>query len=117
MFVFFSEFIVVSVVWWCNDKVKLGKVYLAFVVAVILFIIVALYLWYMIEVSGIRFALMSPVYPTTPGLLMFGVTFLVVMIGLLVIVTWGLFFILLLCVVGAISMFRWLCLLGIIVIF
>jgi hypothetical protein len=67
---------------WRRQPALLSRALVAFAAAAALPTLVAGPLWTMFRSSGIRFALMSPAYPDTPGLLAFGADFLTVLTGL-----------------------------------
>jgi len=105
-FVSAGLFLAITIAWWRPHKRLLGRAYLAFAFAGLFPVLVAPHLVHMIESSGIRFALMSPVYPESPGLLSFGATFLTVLTTLPHDWAWGLLFTLPLWVMGMRMLFR-----------
>jgi len=84
-----AMFVGVCVVW-RGERRLLSNVLLASGAAAILPALVAPSLLHMVSSSGIRFALMSPVYPQSPGLLGFGAAFLTVLTGLPTAAPWAL---------------------------
>jgi len=83
-FVFFSlaQAFALTLVWWRPAPRKLAYALLAFSVAAILPVLAAPHLEHMLVASGVRFSLMSPVYPESPGLFSFAGTMLTVLFGL-----------------------------------
>jgi hypothetical protein len=83
-YAFFSAALGLTLIaaWWKRRPHALSYALFAFAFAAILPVMRADSLFTMLELSGARFALMSPVYPQSPGLPLFVTQFLTVLTGL-----------------------------------
>ena len=70
-----------SCAWWRRRPADLARALVAFAAAGVLPVTAAPQLVHMLESSGLRFALMSPVYPESPGVVPFGASFLCALSG------------------------------------